>query len=151
MVKIKNFRIAIFSLILTLGIKSQDCCHECIEDLQVNNYFNIRVFRTPWTSNYTGFCESTFNINGTCCNQKDLEYYAETWLSRVEYSLNNTISQIIEFDSALLFLAQIKHYVLDNEKILDSKKMKKEELEDFKESLISYHEGVHNFGFKKKL
>lgn len=141
----------IFWIQLFCIANSQQCCEECIADLKINNYFNIRVFKSPWISNYTGFCESTFNRNGTCCNQKDLEYYSKIWLSRIEFSLNNTVSQIIEFDSALLFLAQIKKYVYTNEKkILASKKMKKDELDDFKKSLISYHEGVHNFAFKKK-
>ena len=144
---------ALMPLIALLISKThQKCCPECLEDLTVNQYYNIRIYETPWKSNFTGFCKAVFNRDGTCCNIGDATKYSTIWLNRIEYEMNLTLMEISNFRSSVQFVGMIEDYIEKNEKkILASKKIEKDELEEFKEILKTYEEGSFNFNYKEKI
>lgn len=143
----------IFFLVVSniINLISCRCCNECIFQFKENNWYNVKLFDEPKNSNYTGFCASTFNEYGTCCDQHDVTQYSKNWLKSIKQRVKASVEFLPKFKNSIQNLDKISTYIKKNENaILKSKALTKKELDDFKLEIKNYAEGVHDLSSREE-
>lgn len=133
--------------------KDPTCCLECMYPLVHSEFAKVKIFHTPWSSNFTGFCKNVFNRDGSCCDTESLKDYSDEWIDSIEDKMNKTLTALPNFRTALTSAAELRKFMKAKKKdILKAKKIiSKAQYEDFeKHVLTALSEGVFMFYRKEE-